>query len=102
MPRHSVSRVGPNSTYRGFIMVGALRASMRDAKIPESVKHPLSLQADYANPQLWGGAAILVGILGIAFAGVAAFIIGPISGLAFAGLGGALLAVGLWMYRRAA
>ncbi|HYM40741.1 MAG TPA: hypothetical protein VEY12_11485 [Thermoplasmata archaeon] len=74
---------------------------MRDAKIPDSVKSPFSLQADYANPQLYGGAGMVAGILALAFAAVAAFLIGPVSGLAFAGFGAVLFAAGLWMYRRA-
>lgn len=75
---------------------------MRDARIPDSVRHPVSLEADYADPRLWGGMAIVVGVLGLVFSVVATLVIGPISDPAFAGLGGFLLVVGMWMYRRAA
>ncbi len=73
---------------------------MRDAKIPDSAKHPLSLQADYANPQLYGGAAMVAGILALAFSAIAALVVGPLSGLAFAALGAVLFLIGRWMYRR--
>lgn len=36
-----------------------------DSRVPDSIKHPLSLQADYANPHLYGGAAFIVGIVGL-------------------------------------
>ncbi len=78
----------------------AAGVAMRDARIPDSVKGPFSLEADYANPQLYGDAAMIVGVLALLFAGVAAVVIGGLSGVAFAGIGGFLLVVGFWMYRR--
>lgn len=38
---------------------------MTDSKIPQSIKSPLSLKADYADPKLYGYASILIGIIAL-------------------------------------
>jgi len=45
------------------------------ALVPDSVKHPLSLKADYADPYLYGGASVIVGVVGLIGSGVV-FIVG--------------------------
>jgi len=43
---------------------------MATDEIPSALKHPLSLQADYASPTIYGWAGILVGILVLVLAAV--------------------------------
>jgi len=38
---------------------------MRDDEIPQSIKNPLSLKADYADPKLYGYASIFIGIIAL-------------------------------------
>ena len=52
---------------------------MRDERIPASIKSPLSLKADYANPRLYGGAGVIVGILSLVV-GAVMLIAGQIGG----------------------
>src|SRR3989304_9142835 len=40
-------------------------ALVRDERIPEFVKHPLSLKVYYANPRLYGWGGIIVGMLAL-------------------------------------
>jgi uncharacterized membrane protein HdeD (DUF308 family) len=69
--------------------------------IPPSVKSPLSLKADYANPMLYGWASILVGVLSL-FVGIPMlFMSSNLSAAAvITGLGAALVVVGVWMVKR--
>lgn len=75
---------------------------MEKGRVPESVKHPLSLQADYANPKLYGGAAVVMGIVSLITAG-AVFVVGrswPTAAI-LGGLGLFLSGLGYWTYTRA-
>ncbi|HWM50662.1 MAG TPA: hypothetical protein VNO76_04850 [Thermoplasmata archaeon] len=75
---------------------------MEKRRVPESVKHPLSLQADYANPRLYGGAAFVVGVVSLTVAG--AVLVGGRSWPTAAILGGFGLffaGLGYWTYTRA-
>lgn len=74
---------------------------MSSSEIPSSVKSPLSLKADYANPQLYGGASILVGVLSL-FVGIPMlFISSNLSAVAFIiALGTVLVIAGVWMVKR--
>jgi len=36
---------------------------MTDSEIPSSIKGPLSLKADYADPKLYGYASLFIGII---------------------------------------
>jgi hypothetical protein len=38
---------------------------MNGEEIPPSIKSPLSLQADYADPLIYGWASVVVGILAL-------------------------------------
>lgn len=76
------------------------RGPMAKAPIPDSIKHPLSTQADYADPYLYGGAASIVGIIGL-IAGAAYALLGNwSSGGILAGLGAVLLVAGFLVARR--
>lgn len=44
-------------------------------RVPDSVKHPLSRKADYADPYLYGGASVIVGVVGLIGSGVV-FVVG--------------------------
>jgi hypothetical protein len=70
--------------------------------IPASVKHLLSLRADYANPKIWGGASFVVGVLSLT-AAAAVLVLENWLGAAtvLGGLGLFLSGVGYWMYTRA-
>lgn len=73
---------------------------MSKEPIPDSVKRPLSLQADYADPHLWGGTAFIVGILGL-IAGLALLLLGNVTSAAvLAGLGAILTVAGFLVARR--
>jgi len=74
---------------------------MSSSEIPPSVKNPLSLQADYANPKLYGWASILVGILALFLVVPMLLMSASLSAVAaIAGLGALLLIVGVWMVKR--
>ena len=74
---------------------------MSSDKIPPSVKSPLSLQADYANPKLYGWASILVGILALFLMVPMLLMSASLSVVAaISGLGALLLVVGVWMVKR--
>ncbi len=67
--------------------------------IPESVKHPLSLEADYASPYLYGGTAAIVGVIGLV-AGAVLLALGiVVSGSIVAGLGAILFVAGFLVAR---
>lgn len=74
---------------------------MNSSEIPPSVKSPLSLKADYANPMLYGWASILVGVLSL-FVGIPMlFISSNLSAVAFViALGAVLVLAGVWMVKR--
>lgn len=68
--------------------------------VPDSVKHPLSMKADYADPHLYGGVAAIVGIIGL-LAGAALLLLGNlISGDVLVVLGAILLIAGFVVARR--
>jgi len=68
--------------------------------IPDSVKDPLSMKADYGDPYLYGGVAAIVGIVGLVV-GAAFLLLGNItSGAILAGLGVILFAAGFLVARR--
>ena len=74
---------------------------MATDRVPESVKHPLSLQADYARPKLYGGAACVAGILSL-IAATAVLLVGSwMTAAILGGFGFFLSGVGYWMYTRA-
>lgn len=78
---------------------------MSSGEISPSVKSPWSLQADYANPKIYGWASILVGIvallLGLLFGIPMSFMSANPSAIAvIVGLGAVLVVVGIWMVRR--
>lgn len=68
--------------------------------IPDSIKHPLSTKADYADPYLYGGVAAIVGILGLIAGGVLALLGNLTSGAILAGLGVILFGAGFLVARR--
>ena len=73
---------------------------MASDRIPDSVKHPLAIDADWANPDLWGGAAAIVGIVGLIAGGLLALLGSVVSGLVLLGLGAALFLAGFYIARR--
>lgn len=74
---------------------------MSRGEIPPSVKSPWSLQADYANPKLYGWASILVGIIALLLGIPMLFISASASAIAvIVLLGAALVAVGVWMVKK--
>lgn len=74
---------------------------MSSSEIPSSIKNPLSLQADYANPKLYGWASTLVGILALLLVVPMLLMSAALSAVAaIAGLGIFLLVVGVWMVKR--
>ncbi len=67
--------------------------------VPDSVKHPLSMQADYAKPYLYGGTAAIVGILGL-IVGAGLLLLGNMtSGAILLGLGVVLFVAGFLVAR---
>ncbi len=72
---------------------------MAKERIPDSVKSPLSLKADYADPFLYGGAAAIVGILALAVGGGLLLFGGVVSGGIFLGLGAILVVAGFLVAR---
>lgn len=72
---------------------------MAKPPVPDSVKHPLSMQADYAKPYLYGGTAAIVGILGLVV-GAGLFLVGNVTtGSIFVGLGAVLFVAGFLVAR---
>lgn len=75
------------------------RPGVAKPPVPDSVKHPLSMQADYAKPYLYGGTAAIVGILGLVVgAGLLLFGNGTTAAI-FLGLGGFLFVAGFLVAR---
>jgi uncharacterized membrane protein YkvI len=77
---------------------------MSNSELPPSAKGPLSLEADYADPQLYGWASILFGAFALV-ACVAMLVASPDlyrPVAVIAALGTALVLAGVWMVRRAA
>ncbi len=73
---------------------------MEKERIPDSIKHPLAIDADWAAPGLWGGAAAVVGFLGLV-AGVVVGLLGSaVSGSILLALGAALFLAGFYVFRR--
>ncbi len=74
---------------------------MSSSEIPSSVKSPLSLNADYANPKLYGWASILVGGLSLLVGIPMLFMSSSLSPVAFIiALGVVLVLAGVWVVRR--
>ena len=70
-------------------------------RVPEDMKGPPSLKADYADRHLYGGASFLVGIAGLVV-GLASVAFGNgIAGAIIAVVGAGLMGAGFWMARRA-
>jgi uncharacterized membrane protein HdeD (DUF308 family) len=68
--------------------------------IPSSIKSPLSLKADYANPLIYGWASVIVGILAL-LVGIAVLAIsGRPATLVIVIIGGFLLLAGVLMIKR--
>lgn len=77
------------------------RNRMSRGEIPPSAKSPLSLQADYANPKLYGWASILVGIIAFLVGVPMLFMsVSPPMIAVIVALGAVLVAAGLWMVKR--
>ena len=73
---------------------------MSEECVPDSVNHPLSLKADYANPFPYGGASVIVGFVGLIGAAVA-FVQGNSTAGGYLLVSGALLiAAGYLVARR--
>jgi len=74
---------------------------MSSNKIPQTVKSPWSLQADYANPELYGWASIIVGIIALSLAIPILFVSAGVFAVAVvAGMGAMLVVAGFWMVKR--
>ncbi len=73
---------------------------MATNRIPDSVKHPLAVDADWANPYLWGGAAAIVGLVGLVAGGLLALLGSTTSGFVLLGLGAVLFLAGFVIARR--
>ncbi|MCJ7606836.1 MAG: hypothetical protein MUO94_03190 [Thermoplasmata archaeon] len=75
---------------------------MSRSKVPQSVKSPFSLEADYADPQLYGWASIVVGalalVMGVAMLLMSPDLYGPVA--IIISLGAVLVLAGVWMVRR--
>ena len=78
------------------------RGRVAKERVPDSVKHPLSLEADYANPFLYGGTAAIVGILGLIVGGGLMLFGNLVAGGVLAGLGAVLFVVGFFVARAGA
>jgi len=66
---------------------------MATDEIPSALKHPLSLQADYASPTIYGWAGILVGILVLVLAAVM-MVVFVVASMVFLAVGAVFVAVG--------
>ena len=73
---------------------------MSREEIPPSIRSPLSLKADYANPLIYGWASVIVGILAL-LAGIIVLAMSrmPMT-LVVVILGGVLLLAGVLMIKR--
>jgi uncharacterized membrane protein HdeD (DUF308 family) len=73
---------------------------MSEEEIPPSIKSPLSLKADYANPLTYGWASVIVGILAL-LVGIAVLAMSgePVT-LVIIILGGILVLAGFIMVKR--
>ena len=75
---------------------------MSRGEIPPSVKHPLSLQADYANPKIYGWVSILVGFMALLLGIPMIFMSAGLPAIALiTGLGAVLVVAGVWLVKRA-
>jgi uncharacterized membrane protein HdeD (DUF308 family) len=73
---------------------------MRDSEIPPSIKSPLSLQADYADPKLYGYASMFIGIIAL-IAGIFAMVfVSIISGVLVCAMGAFLTIAGYVLVKR--
>jgi uncharacterized membrane protein HdeD (DUF308 family) len=73
---------------------------MSGEEIPPSIKSPLSLKADYANPLIYGWASVIVGILAV-LAGIIVLAMSRVPmTLVVVILGGVLLLAGILMIKR--
>ena len=75
---------------------------MGNREVPPSVKSPWSLQADYANPRVYGWASILIGFIGLVL-GIPMLLMSasPKPTVVLIGLGTVLVLAGVWMVKRA-
>src|SRR5437867_4721625 len=72
LPRFPVRLLGFVSLVPGpndYVTRGDFRVVTKD-RVPDSIKHPLSMKADYADPYLYGGASVIVGVVGLIGSGV--------------------------------
>jgi uncharacterized membrane protein HdeD (DUF308 family) len=73
---------------------------MNGEEIPPSIKSPLSLQADYADPLIYGWASVVVGILAL-LVGIAVLVMsGEPTTMMIIILGGILLLAGVIVMKR--
>jgi uncharacterized membrane protein HdeD (DUF308 family) len=73
---------------------------MGGEEIPPSIKSPLSLKVDYANPLIYGWASVIVGILAV-LAGIIVLAMSRVPmTLVVVILGGVLLLAGILMIER--
>jgi uncharacterized membrane protein HdeD (DUF308 family) len=73
---------------------------MSEEEIPPSIKNPLSLKADYADPSIYGWASVIVGILAL-LVGIAVLAIsGEPTTLVIIILGGILFLAGFTVMKR--
>jgi hypothetical protein len=67
--------------------------------IPSSLKHPLSLQADYASPTIYGWAGILTGIFVLVLAAVLLLVF-VVASLVFLAIGAVFVVVGYLILKK--
>ena len=73
---------------------------MKDSEIPQSIKDPLSLKADYADPKLYGYASIFIGLIAL-IAGIFSMIsFSVVSGGLVCALGAFLFIAGYVLVKR--
>jgi len=68
-------------------------------EVPASLKHPLSLQADYASPTIYGWAGILTGVALFVLAAILLFALFT-AALVFFAIGAFFVAVGYLILTR--
>ncbi len=69
-------------------------------RVPDSIKHPLSLKAGYADPFLYGGASFIVGIVGL-IGGLVLFVLGNGTAAGYlSALSAVLILAGYFVARR--